>query len=112
MGPICFDRGFGPFRWVCLSGRDDDLRKTDEAAMSCIDPKLSSVHWDNYNWIRMAEQNKLVVGTKARILYADEEGRVNIALRFNELIRKGDKYWLLDGYLLGWKHVKNRKVDG
>ena len=90
MGPICFDRGFGPFRWVCLSGKDEDLRKTDQAAMACIDPKLSSLHRDNYHWIATAEQNKLVVGTKARILYADEEGRVNIALKFNEMVRKGE----------------------
>jgi len=90
MGPMCFDRGFGPFRWVCLSGKDEDLRKTDQAAMSCIDPNKSSVHRDNYYWIKNAEQNRLVVGTKARILYADEEGRVNIALKFNELIRRGE----------------------
>ncbi|MDZ7331565.1 MAG: urocanate hydratase [candidate division KSB1 bacterium] len=90
MGPICFDRGFGPFRWVCLSGKEEDLRKTDQAAMSCIDPNKSSAHRDNYYWIKNAEQNKLVVGTKARILYADEEGRVNIALKFNELIRNGE----------------------
>jgi len=90
MGPICFDRGFGPFRWVCLSGKEEDLRKTDRAAMACIDPKLSSLHRDNYHWIATAEQNKLVVGTKARILYADEEGRVKIALKFNEMVRKGE----------------------
>ncbi|MDZ7263687.1 MAG: urocanate hydratase [candidate division KSB1 bacterium] len=90
MGPLCFDRGFGPFRWVCLSGKEEDLRKTDQAAMSCIDPNKSSAHRDNYYWIKNAEQNRLVVGTKARILYADEEGRVNIALKFNELIRKGE----------------------
>ncbi|MCU0644600.1 MAG: urocanate hydratase [bacterium] len=90
MGPICFDRGFGPFRWVCLSGKDEDLRKTDQAAMSCIDPEMSGVHRDNYYWIKAAEKNKLVVGTKARILYADEEGRVNIALKFNQLIREGE----------------------
>ncbi len=90
MGPICFDYGFGPFRWVCLSGKDEDLRKTDYAAMSCIDPSQSAAHRDNCYWIKNAEQNKLVVGTKARILYADEQGRVNIALKFNELIRKGE----------------------
>ncbi len=90
MGPICFDRGFGPFRWVCLSGKDSDLHKTDQAAMACIDPQLSSLHRDNYHWIATAEQNKLVVGTKARILYADEEGRVKIALKFNEMVRKGE----------------------
>ena len=90
MGPICFDRGFGPFRWVCLSGKDEDLRKTDQAAMSCIDPELSGAHRDNYYWIKDAEKNKLVVGTKARILYADEEGRINIALKFNQMIRDGE----------------------
>ncbi|BFN37248.1 urocanate hydratase [Fidelibacter multiformis] len=89
MGPICFDRGFGPFRWVCLSRKDEDLRKTDQAALSCIDPSRSSLHRDNYHWIETAEQNKLVVGTKARILYADEEGRIQIALKFNDLVRKG-----------------------
>ncbi|HPC38037.1 MAG TPA: urocanate hydratase [Exilispira sp.] len=87
MGPICFDYGYGPFRWVCLSGKDEDLRKTDMAAMSCIDPKRRAQDRDNYNWIRDAEKNKLVVGTKARILYADEEGRVKIALKFNEMVR-------------------------
>ncbi len=90
MGPICFDRGFGPFRWVCLSGKDEDLRKTDKAAMQCIDPSLSSLHRDNYHWIATAEENKLVVGTKARILYSDEEGRVKIALKFNEMVRNGE----------------------
>jgi urocanate hydratase len=90
MGPICFDYGFGPFRWVCLSGKEEDLRITDQAAMFCIDPKLSAAHRDNFYWIKNAEQNKLVVGTKARILYADEQGRVNIALKFNELVRKGE----------------------
>ena len=90
MGPICFDRGFGPFRWVCLSGKSEDLRKTDHAAMECIDPKLSSLHRDNYHWIATAEHNKLVVGTKARILYSDEEGRMKIALKFNEMVRKGE----------------------
>ncbi|MBD3288564.1 urocanate hydratase [candidate division KSB1 bacterium] len=90
MGPICFDRGFGPFRWVCLSGKDEDLRKTDHAAMACIDPEQSATHRDNYYWIKAAEQNKLVVGTKARILYADEQGRMNIALKFNKMVRDGE----------------------
>lgn len=89
MGPVCFDRGFGPFRWVCLSRKDEDLHKTDKAALSCIDPDMSSLHRDNYHWIDTAEQNKLVVGTKARILYADEEGRINIALKFNDMVRQG-----------------------
>ncbi len=90
MGPICFDKGFGPFRWVCLSGKDEDLKKTDKAAMDNINPDLSATHRDNYHWIKTAGQNKLVVGTKARILYADEEGRVRIALKFNELVRNGE----------------------
>ena len=88
MGPICFDRGFGPFRWVCLSGSADDLRKTDQTAMECIDPSVSSVHRDNHAWIKNAEKNNLVVGTKARILYSDEEGRIHIALKFNDLVRR------------------------
>ncbi|MBL7095495.1 urocanate hydratase [candidate division KSB1 bacterium] len=90
MGPVCFDRGFGPFRWVCLSRKDEDLCKTDQAAMSQIDPSLSALHRDNYFWIKNAEENKLVVGTKARIFYTDEEGRVNIALKFNEMVRNGE----------------------
>ncbi len=90
MGPICFDNGYGPFRWVCLSGKNEDLQKTDKIAMSCIDPKRCSLDRDNYHWIATAEQNKLVVGTKARILYADEEGRIQIALKFNEKVRKGE----------------------
>ncbi len=89
MGPVCFDRGFGPFRWVCLSGKESDLQATDQAAMNCIDPEQSSVHRDNYHWIETAEENQLVVGTKARILYSDEVGRVEIALKFNQLVREG-----------------------
>lgn len=90
MGPVCFDNGFGPFRWVCLSRKDEDLHKTDQAAMACINPELTATHRDNYVWIRDAEKNKLVVGTKARILYADEVGRVEIALKFNEMVRNGE----------------------
>ncbi len=90
MGPVCFDRGFGPFRWVCLSGKDEDLKITDRIALDCIDPELSSLHKDNYHWIKTADKNKLVVGTKARILYADEKGRINIAKKFNEAVRKGE----------------------
>ncbi len=89
MGPICFDNGFGPFRWVCLSRKEEDLRITDQTAMNCIDPTLTATHRDNYIWIKNAEKNQLVVGTKARILYADEEGRINIALQFNKLVREG-----------------------
>lgn len=90
MGPMCFDYGYGPFRWVCLSGDPEDLKKTDAAAMSCIDPERRGMDRDNYQWIKDAEKNKLVVGTQARILYADTEGRVNIALKFNEMIRNGE----------------------
>jgi len=89
MGPICFDNGYGPFRWVCLSGKEEDLQKTDVVAMSCIDPQRCPQDRDNYRWIQDASKNKLVVGTKARILYADEEGRVRIALKFNEMIKQG-----------------------
>jgi len=90
MGPILFDYGYGPFRWVCLSGLQEDLVKTDHAAMSCIDPDRRPQDRDNYVWIRDAEKNKLVVGTKARILYQDAEGRVKIALKFNNMVRKGE----------------------
>jgi urocanate hydratase len=89
MGPICFDYGYGPFSWVCLSGKEKDLDKTDQAAMSCIDPERRSQDRDNYVWIRDAKKKNLVVGTKARILYADAKERVEIALRFNQLVRKG-----------------------
>ncbi len=90
MGPICFDYGYGPFRWVCLSGKNEDLDKTDHAAMSYIDPERRSQDRDNYIWIKDAKKNKLVVGTKARILYADAKERINIALKFNELVRNGE----------------------
>jgi len=90
MGPMCFDYGYGPFRWVCLSRKDEDLRKTDQAAAALIDPKRNAMDRDNHHWIVSAEENALVVGTKARILYADEEGRIRIALKFNEMIRKGE----------------------
>lgn len=88
MGPLLFDYGYGPFRWVCLSGDHQDLVKTDKAAMDCIDPNGRYQDLDNYNWIRDAEDNKMVVGTQARILYQDAEGRVNIALKFNDMVRK------------------------
>ena len=90
MGPELFDYGYGPFRWVCLSGNHDDLKKTDAAAMSCIDPKRRGQDRDNYIWIKDAEKNHLVVGTQARILYQDAEGRKSIALKFNELIRNNE----------------------
>lgn len=90
MGPELFDYGYGPFRWVCLSGKPDDLSKTDYAAMSCIDPDRRGQDRDNYNWIRDAERNQLVVGTQARILYQDAEGRLKIALEFNRMVRDGE----------------------
>ncbi len=89
MGPMLFDYGYGPFRWVCLSGKHEDLIKTDKVAMECIDPNRRFQDRDNWIWIRDADQNKLVVGTQARILYQDAQGRMDIALKFNEMIRKG-----------------------
>ncbi len=88
MGPLLFDYGYGPFRWVCLSGKDEDLDLTDQEAMKCIYKERRFQDLDNYNWIRDAKSNNLVVGTKARILYQDAEGRMRIALRFNELVRE------------------------
>ncbi|MGQ9558839.1 MAG: urocanate hydratase [Desulfurispora sp.] len=90
MGPQLFDYGYGPFRWVCLSGRPEDLAKTDRAALECIDPHRRPQDRDNYIWIRDAAQNNLVVGSQARILYQDAAGRVKIALKFNEMIRRGE----------------------
>ena len=90
MGPMLFDYGYGPFRWVCLSGNHEDLIKTDKAAMDIIDPNRRGQDRDNYVWIRDAEENKLVVGTQARILYQDALGRRDIALRFNEMVRNGE----------------------
>ncbi len=90
MGPLLFDYGYGPFRWVCLSGKPEDLEKTDRAAMSCIDPDRRFQDRDNYLWVKNAGANKLVVGTQARILYQDALGRMNIALRFNQLVREGE----------------------
>jgi len=90
MGPICFGYGYGPFRWVCLSGNQKDLEKTDKIAMNSIDSKRRAQDRDNYIWIRDAKKNNLVVGTQARILYADASERIEIALKFNELVRKGE----------------------
>ncbi len=89
MGPICFDYGYGPFRWVCLSGKHEDLIATDKMAMACIDPNRRGQDRDNYHWIRDAEKHALVVGSQARILYADAQGRVKIALQFNKMVREG-----------------------
>jgi len=90
MGPLLFDYGYGPFRWVCLSGKREDLLKTDRAAMECIDPDRRPQDRDNYIWIRDADKNNLVVGTQARILYADADLRLAIARKFNEMVRKGE----------------------
>jgi urocanate hydratase len=90
MGPMMFDYGYGPFRWICLSNNPEDLDKTDRAAMSCIDPTKRFQDRDNYVWIQNAKKNRLVVGTQARILYQDAPGRVKIALKFNDMIRKGE----------------------
>jgi urocanate hydratase len=95
MGPLCFDYGFGPFRWVCTSGKQADLDYTDSLAAEVIEslllsapPEIRPQLQDNLNWIRKAKDNKLVVGSKARILYADAVGRIKIATAFNEAIRK------------------------
>jgi urocanate hydratase len=97
MGPMCFDYGFGPFRWVCASGKDEDLRKTDQIARKVLEEmileapeEIKQQMEDNLKWIIEAEKNQLVVGSKARILYADSEGRIKIARAFNEAIQKGD----------------------
>lgn len=100
MGPLCFDQGYGPFRWVCLSGKEEDLRITDRTALDCIDPARNANDHDNHHWISTADENKLVVGTKARILYADETGRIRIALKFNDLIRQG----IIGPVMLGRDH--------
>ncbi len=89
MGPVLFDYGYGPFRWVCLSGKPEDLEATDKAAMDTIDPERRAQDRDNWVWIRDAKKNKMVVGTQARILYQDAEGRRDIALAFNKLVREG-----------------------
>jgi urocanate hydratase len=96
MGPICFDYGFGPFRWVCSSGSDEDLAVTDDIASMVLrslaeeaPSEIKGQYYDNIRWIETANQNGLVVGSKARILYADERGRVRIAEEFNKAISDG-----------------------
>ena len=96
MGPMCFDYGFGPFRWVCASGNPKDLEKTDKIACKVLEkimknsPKeIQQQMADNIQWIKGAQENKLVVGSQARILYADAEGRIKIAKAFNKAIKKG-----------------------
>ncbi|WP_240194583.1 urocanate hydratase [Desulfopila inferna] len=87
MGPI-FDYGYGPFRWICLSGDGRDLERTDRAALSCLDPERRAEDRDNFIWIQNAADNNLVVGSQARILYADAAGRMTIALKFNAMVRE------------------------
>ena len=96
MGPMCFDYGFGPFRWVCTSGNKQDLATTDKIAQEVLEDlasrcpeEIRTQYLDNIKWISEAEKHDLVVGSMARILYADEEGRRQIALRFNEAISEG-----------------------
>ena len=97
MGPMCFDYGFGPFRWVCASGKSEDLAKTDKIACEVLEEikqnspeEIQQQMADNIQWIKGAQENKLVVGSQARILYADAEGRVKIAKAFNKAIKKGE----------------------
>lgn len=107
LGPFLFDYGYGPFRWVCLSGKEEDLLKTDKAAMDCIDPNRRFQDRDNWVWIRDANKNKLVVGTQARILYQDAIGRMNIALKFNEMVRNKE----ISPVMLGRDHHDTGGTD-
>lgn len=97
MGPMCFDFGFGPFRWVCASGKEEDLRKTDDLAIKVLEDlkkdapeEIQQQLQDNIHWIKSAEENRLVVGSQARILYADALGRIKIAEAFNKAISKNE----------------------
>ncbi len=97
MGPMCFDYGFGPFRWVCASGKPEDLEKTDAIACQVLEDlmknspdEIKQQMQDNITWIKGAQQNKLVVGSQARILYADSDGRIKIAEAFNNAIAQGE----------------------
>nr|WP_307775206.1 urocanate hydratase [uncultured Cetobacterium sp.] len=90
LGPELFDYGYGPFRWVCLSGKKEDLLKTDQAALELVDPNRRYQDRDNYMWIKDADKNGLVVGTQARIFYQDAMSRTHIALKFNDMVRKGE----------------------
>ena len=97
LGPMCFDFGFGPFRWVCASGKPEDLQKTDEIACQVLEEmmknspaEIQQQMADNIQWIKGARKNKLIVGSQARILYADAEGRMRIAEAFNNAIAKGE----------------------
>ena len=97
MGPMCFDYGFGPFRWVCTSGKPEDLQKTDDIACEVLEEimknspaEIQQQMQDNITWIKGAQENNLVVGSQARILYADAEGRMKIAEAFNKAIKNGE----------------------
>jgi urocanate hydratase len=94
---MCFDYGFGPFRWVCASGKPEDLEKTDKIACEVLEQikqhspeEIQQQMADNIQWIKGAQENKLVVGSQARILYADAKGRIKIAKAFNKAIKKGE----------------------
>ena len=107
MGPMCFDYGFGPFRWVCASGNPEDLAKTDTIACKVLEKmmqdspdEIQQQMADNIQWIKGAQENKLVVGSQARILYADAEGRIKIAKAFNKAIKKG----IIGAIILGRDH--------
>ena len=104
MGPMCFDYGFGPFRWVCASGNPEDLAKTDKIACEVLEemmknspPEIQQQMADNIQWIKGAQENKLVVGSQARILYADAEGRIKIAEAFNQAIARGEIGYVILG---------------
>jgi len=104
MGPMCFDYGFGPFRWVCASGKAEDLAKTDKIACEVLEEimtnspeEIKQQMSDNIQWIKGARENKLVVGSQARILYADAEGRMKIAKAFNDAINKGEIGYIVLG---------------
>ena len=104
MGPMCFDYGFGPFRWVCASGNPEDLAKTDKIACDVLEEMMQNSPLeiqqqmaDNIQWIKGAQENKLVVGSQARILYADAEGRIKIAEAFNQAIARGEIGYIILG---------------
>jgi urocanate hydratase len=104
MGPMCFDFGFGPFRWVCASGNPEDLAKTDHIACDVLEEmmknspeEIQQQMADNIQWIKGAQENKLVVGSQARILYADAEGRIKIAEAFNQAIARGEIGYVILG---------------
>ena len=107
MGPMCFDYGFGPFRWVCASGNPEDLKRTDQIACEALEEikrnspsEIQQQMADNIQWIQGAQENKLVVGSQARILYADAQGRIEIAEAFNKAIKRGE----IGSVILGRDH--------